>query len=894
MGVFYAGCPDFNQQQKNYKIMKRMRLMTAIISLILLQTYNIQAQDINKVTVNLELKNATLENVFDKIEQATTFKFNYRSADIAGIRGINYMQQQVTVKKVLDDVLSGTALQYEQVQQSIIIKKNKKQASHQVTVFGFVKSAHSGETLTGATVVVSGNKTWSTITNAYGFYSVSVPAGSYRFSYTYIGFRDMEQTIDCHQTFQNNIELTIKEDNNLQSVTVSTTAKKSNVRKIITGNHHLSITDIKKIAMPGGEPDVLKSLQFLPGIQTSNEGTTNLSVRGGSFDQNLILLDEAPVYNPSHTLGFFSAFNTDALKDVSIYKGVFPAQYGGRLSSVVDIRMKEGNSRKYMVTGGIGLLASRLTVEGPIKKDQSSFMLSGRYSDIGTILNDTLVGRIFDINSDNNRINYYDLNAKFNTLVGKKDRLYFSAYTGHDNFYMHLIDNSVGMAWGNTTVTARWNHVFNPGLFANTSLLYSNYDYSNYSRNDARDFTWKARLQEITWKTDVDWAINTNNHVKFGTGITWQQVLPGKVIPDKHNGASQRVSLNDRNAAQLFAYINNEQKLSRRIHFSYGLRATWFASLGETMVYRYNADTTDAVDSTWYTKGKIIKSYFNVEPRLTAGILLSNTTSLKISYGRNYQYQHLLTNSSVGLPTDIWLPSDTYFKPQHTDQFAAGVYTTFHNEAWEASAELYYRQSHNIIDFKDNAEVFMNSKIETQILSGHGKGYGAELLLRKNKGALTGWVSYTWSKALRRINGINNNEWYPPVYDHRHNLSFVFNYRINQRLSVSGNWIFRSGGRTTIPLGTYTFGGRWYPYYGKRNAYVMPASHRFDLSVTWQNKVKPKRKWQGEWVLSIYNVYNRPNVFALYVSRSYNSYLPKATHVYLAGILPTVTYNFKF
>jgi hypothetical protein len=866
-----------------------------IVFPMLLCAYGLKAQDLDKVTISLELQNATLEEVFNKIEQATPFKFNYRTDDIKSIKGINYNRRQVTVKKALDDLLAGTSLQYEQVQHSILVKRNKTQAAHSVTIFGFVKSALTGETLIGATILVADTKSYSTITNAYGFYSVTVPAGAYNISCSYIGYRNVEQVIDCRQTFQNNIELPVKEENNLQTVTVSTNTKKSNTRKPITGNHHLSIAEIKKMAMVGGEPDVLKSLQFLPGIQTSNEGTTNLSVRGGSYDQNLILLDEAPVYNPSHTLGFFSAFNTDALKDVSIYKGVFPAQYGGRLSSVIDIRMKEGNNRKHVVTGGIGYLASRLTWEGPIKKDRSSFMLSGRYSDIGMLLNMQPVARLFKINTEKSRMSYYDLNVKFNTILGKKDRLYLSAYTGHDNFFMRLIEHSNGMKWGNTTVTARWNHVFSPGLFANTSLLYSKYDYSYLTIEDTRDFSWKARLQEVTGKTDVDWMINANNYVKFGMGVTLQNVLPGKVIPFESNSASKGVSLNDRSSAQLFAYISNEQKITKHILLSYGLRATSFAALGDALVYRYNADTTDVIDSTWYPKGKIIKSYFGVEPRITAAILLSGTTSLKASYGRNYQYQHLLSNSSVGLPTDIWLPSDTYFKPQYTDQFAAGIYKTFHNEDWEASLELYYRRSYNIIDFRDNAEVFMNTRVETQILPGKAKGYGAEWLLKKNKGTSTGWISYTWSKALRQINGINNNEWYPPTYDHRHNISLVFNQQINQRLSVSGNWIYRSGGRTTIPLGTYAFNGFWYVHYGTRNGYTLPACHRLDVNVAWQSKLKPQRKWHGEWVFSIYNVYNRENVFSLYVSQQWDSQrYAKASKVYLVGVLPSVTYNFKF
>jgi hypothetical protein len=876
--------------------MKKMIPVLVFISSMLLPVRNLYAQDISKVVISIELKNATLDEAFAKIQSLTPFKFNYKTADVAGIKGISYQQHQVPVKKVVTDLLANTSLQYEQVQQYILITKIKNHSPQHVTIYGFVKAVNSGESLIGATVSITGDKIYSSTTNAYGFYSLTVPAAeTYPVYCSYVGFKDFEQKTNAQQTHQNNIDMATKECALLQPITVSSVTRKNIVKRVATGNHTLSITGLKKIAMAGGEPDVLKSLQLLPGIQTSAEGTTNLSVRGGSYDQNLILLDEATVYNPTHSLGFFSAFNSDALKDVSIYKGVFPAQYGGRLSSVIDIRMKEGNNKERSVTGGIGLLAGRLTWEGPVKKERSSFMVSGRYSNIGALLNLSHVSNMIKFNSEDSKVAFYDLNAKFNTKLGSKDRLYLSAYTGHDVFYMHLIDKWNQMKWGNSTFAARWNHVFNASLFANTSLLYSHYNYSYSSFRDSRDFTWRAYLQEITGKTDFDWVINSNNHVKFGAGITMQDVLPGKVVPNKDNTASRFVSLNNRSSTQLFAYINNEQKISRRLHVSYGVRATGFAALGDAMVYRYNEDRSEAIDSTWYGKGKIVKSYFAAEPRVTSALLFSNTASVKISYARNYQFQHLLTNSSVGLPTDLWMPSDSYFKPQYADQLAAGIYKTFANEMIEASVEAWYRKSHNVLDFKDNADVFMNNKIETQVLTGQAKGYGVEWLLKKNKGWWNGWVSYTWSKSLRQIDGINNNEWYPPSYDHRHNVSIVYNCAITKRLSFSTNWIYRSGGRTTVPEGSYLFDDVQFFYYGKRNGYTLPANHRLDVSIVWHEKLRKKRKWQGEWNLSVYNVYNRHNVFALYINQNIYDYsYAKASQITLAGILPTITYNFKF
>jgi hypothetical protein len=875
--------------------MKRIIPVFLYLFCVLFKPVSVVAQDINKVMVSIDLKGTTMNEAFGRIEKLSPFKFNYKSADIAGITGIWYKQSSVSVKKLLDDLFANTSLQYEVMQNYILVKRKNPRPAHKVTIYGFVTTIHSGEALIGATVSISGEKMYAAVTNSYGFYSIAVPEGTYLLNCSYTGFTDYDREIHIQKTMQNNVELNPKANAVLQPVTISSNKHKNKAQQVITGNHRLNIADLKKIAMIGGEPDVLKSLQLLPGVQSTNEGVTNLSIRGGSHDQNLVLLDEAPVYNPSHSLGFFSAFNTDALKDVTLYKGVYPAQYGGRLSAVADIRMKEGNNKQQTVAGGIGLLASRLIWEGPLKKERSSFMLAGRYSNVGALLNLSKVSNLVKISIKDSKVSFYDLNAKFNTILGKKDRIYLSAYKGHDQFLLDVLGKNDEMKWGNTTVTGRWNHIFSPGLFANTSLLFSNYNYSYSNMDDSRNFIWKARLQEVTFKTDFDWMINNNNQFKLGMGISLQNVLPGKIIPQAANQASKEILLNNRRSALLFAYISHELKITKSISINYGVRATGFAALGDALVYRYNADTTAVIDSTFYPKGKIIKSYFGAEPKITARLLTSSTSSIKVSYGRNYQFQHLLTNSAVGLPTDIWMPSDVYFKPQYADQFSAGVYKTLSDDAYEASLEGYYSKSYNIIDFKDNAEVFLNEKIETQVLTGRGKGYGLELLLKKNKGRSTGWISYTWSKALRQINGVNNNEWYPPTYDRRHNFSLVYNRQLTTKVSLSANWIYRSGGHTTIPIGTHIFDNARFMYYSKRNGYTLPSNHRLDISASWKPVSQKKRKWTGEWVLSIYNVYNRKNVFSLWVSQNPYDYSNiKASMVYLTNILPTITYNFKF
>lgn len=874
--------------------MKRIIPILLLVSCALLINRS-HAQDINKVTISVDLKNLTLKEALNTIEKLTPLKFTYKSEVIAGIRNIRYRQQNVPVKKVLDDLLFINGLQYEQVQNYILIKKAGLTMAQTATVYGFVTIAQSGEALIGSTVSLSGHKTYTTLTNAYGFYSLTVASGEYMLNSSHVGFLESNESVVIGQNHRHNIELRVKEADTMQAVVVSSAGKKSIVQNVITGNHRLSMLEIKRMAMGGSEPDVLKSLQFLPGIQVAAEGTTNLSVRGGSYDQNLILLDEAPVYNPTHSLGFFSAFNTDALKDVAIYKGVFPAQYGGRLSSVIDIRMKEGNNKQHTLTGGIGLIASRLTYEGPLKKERSSFMVSGRYSNTGALLNTAYKLNMIDAGTSRNRISFYDLNAKFNTAFGRRDRLYISAYTGYDNFYLIPLDMETRTSWGNTTVTARWNHVFNTRLFANTSLLYSHYRYTQFMLDSTRDFSWRANLQEATLKTDFDWSTHKNSQLKFGAGISLQNVLPGETISHENHLSDQRVTLSNRSSAQVFAYINHEEKINKRISVSYGIRATGFAALGDALVYRYNADTTAVTDSTFYGKGKIIASYFGAEPKATARFLLSADVSIKLAYGRNYQFQHLLTNSSVGLPTDLWMPSNTYFKPQYSDHFSTGVFKTFPGDSWEASMEVYYRKSYNVIDYRDNAELFLNDKVETQVLTGQAKGYGMELLIKKNKGVSKGWISYTWSKASRQINGINNNEWYPASYDRRHNLSLVYNHTLSNRLSLSANWVYRSGNRATMPLGTYAFNGIRFMYYSTRNGYSLPAHHRLDLSATWQNKVNEKRKLRGEWVLSLYNAYNRRNVVSVYTKQDPGNYsYVKTYQVDFGGIIPSIAYNFKF
>lgn len=694
------------------------------------------------------------------------------------------------------------------------------------TIFGIIKDKTTGENLIGATISVE-NQNIGTTSNNFGFYSITIPDGKQRIRCSFIGYQVFNREIELRNEASLNIELETQ-DANLEEVVVTDTKNNKIVNNEV-GSQSLSVLAIKQMPAVMGEPDLVKSLQLLPGIQTSNEGTTNLSVRGGSFDQNLFLLDDAPVYNPSHALGFFSVFNQDAIKSVKIYKAACPAQYGGRLSSIVDIHMKEGNSKKLSYSGGVGLIASRLTIEGPIVEDKASFIISGRYSYIGTTAN--LLGelaaqslRIDALKDFNNKneINFYDFNAKVNYKINEKNHLYLSAYTGADHFSYYAINDNNSMDWGNITGTTRWNHVFNPRLFSNTMLIYSKYDYSYILKDDARHFKWSSNLQEVDLKTDFDFFPNPNNHIKFGFSAENHNYFPGKVEPRDDTSITKPFTLDKQRAVIGTFYANNEQKISAKIGIDYGLRCSAFFLLGESKVYSYNSDLS-VKDSVQYDNGELVQFYHGLEPRLSIRYLLNNTSSIKLSYTKTVQFQHLIGNSTVGLPSDVWIPANKYIKPQSANQYAVGYYRSFSDDKYEFFTEAYYREMDDVIDYKDNADLFLNPHVETQVLAGKGQSYGIEFYLEKKTGRLNGWLSYTLSKTTKQIDGINNNKPYPANYDRRHNFSAVLNYQLSPRWSASSIFKFTSGGYVTIPEGTFNYYGAAFNYYSDRNGYN---SHR--------------------------------------------------------------------
>lgn len=769
--------------------------------------------------------------------------------------------------------------------------------SQKLSVYGSVKDSLTGENLIGAVVIIK-ETNQVVVANNYGFYSISPNSGKCTVVCSYLGYSAFTKSLEIGKSTKLNIELS-PQIKSLDEVTVQGT--KSMLNSTAVSKNVIGIKQIKSIPSMTGEPDVLKSLQLLPGVQTAGEGSTNLSVRGGSFDQNLIILDEAPVYNPSHALGFFSTFNTDALNNVSFYKGAFPAQYGGRLSSIVDITMREGNYKKFAANVGIGLLASKLTLEGPIVKDKASFIVSGRYSYAGQTLNlSGLFGQevlqIWELRNfnDQNEINFYDLNAKVNYRINDKNHIYFSTYTGGDRFYSYSLNNNNSLEWGNTTSTLRWNHIFSSRLFSNFTSYYSNYNYSYFIADDLKNFDWKSNIQEAGIKADFSAYLNTSNHLKFGVSSVYHYFSPGMISPRSASSSIKPFALSTKNAIEISAYISNEQKISERLSLDYGLRYTGFINMGADTVFQYNEEKTRVTGFNTYHSGEVVNYYQSLEPRISARYLLGNRNSIKLAYGRTTQFLHLLSNSSLGLPTDVWMPPDKNIKPQSSEQFVLGYYHSFNNNQYEFTSEVYYKSLLNIIDFKDNANLFVNKHIDTQILSGDGYAYGNEYMLERKTGDLTGWIAYTFSKTQYKIDGVNNNNYFSPRWDIRHNLSITGSYQFNQKWSVSSTFKFTSGGFVTVPEGSFIYNGSAFTFYSERNGYQVEPYHRLDISFTYKSPKNNRRKRQSEWVYGIYNVYGRENIYTLFAQQERNLVSTQFSKMYLFGIVPSVTYNLKF
>jgi len=777
-------------------------------------------------------------------------------------------------------------------------------AQEQYTISGYIKDASNGEALIGSTVSLRERPGTGTVTNVYGFYSLTLPQGNYTIDFAYLGYETQTKTLSLDKDMTISLELG-DQQLELQEIVISGERPEDNFQDVKMSREELKIEKVKSLPALFGEVDVLRTVQLLPGVQSAGEGTTGLFVRGGSADQNLVLLDEATVFNPSHFLGFFSVFNPDAIKNLELYKGGIPARFGGRLSSILDIQMKEGNAKKFSVSGGLGTISSRLTVEGPIKKDKSSFILSGRrtYADLFLRLSN-------DEDINNNTLYFYDFNAKANYRFNDKHRIFASGYFGRDKFG---IADEFGLNWGNATATTRWNYLISDKLFLNTTLIYSNFDYGFDINSEVAEFTWTSQLKEYTGKLDFNFFPNPKNSIDFGYQAHLYKFAPPSIRPSGDTNFAPLI-LDNKFALEQAVYAGNQQQLSERVSLEYGLRYSVFQHIGPGKVFLYEegqalSDET-IIGTEEYDNAESIKLYHGLEPRFSARYLLTNNSSLKTSYNRMRQYLQVASNATAGLPIDRWIPADSYVEPLIGDQIAAGYFRNFANNSLEASVELYYKWMQNIIDFKSGSDILLNNNIETEISAGRGWAYGAEFLLRKNVGRTTGWLSYTLSRTRRQIEGINEGEPYNARYDRTHDVSLVVSHQFNERLTLSGTWVYSTGLAVSLPSGRYSLDGQSVSYYDPRgrNGYRFPDFHRMDLSVVLEGKKKEGRKWNSSWSFSVYNAYGRKNAFVITFEDLYNedpgfdlegdeaveSVRPAAIKTYLFSIIPSVTYNFKF
>ena len=754
--------------------------------------------------------------------------------------------------------------------------------AQKVTISGYIKDKATGEELIGATVSIEELHV-GVSTNVYGFYSLTVAPGNYTISYSYIGFVNHKEKMNLTKNNSLNIELE-SSTTDIQEIVVSTEAANKNVTSTEMSTTKLDMREVKSLPVLFGEQDVIKTLQLTPGVKPAGEGNSGFYVRGGSTDQNLIILDEAPVYNASHIFGFLSVFNTEAIKDVKLYKGNMPADYGGRLSSVLDIKMKEGNMKEYHGVASIGTIAAKLEVEGPIVKDKSSFMVSARRTYFDALFLPFATDTIFK----GAKLYFYDLNLKANYKLGEKDRLFLSGYFGKD---ILSLKNIMGTDWGNTTATARWNHLFNEKLFLNSTLLFSNYKYDIGMNLGSTMLTMTSGIRDYSIKEDFQYYANTNNTITFGVNSIYHKFNPGEMTTDIEGYSN--VKLPNKYALESAVYFSDDQTVTDRFKMNYGLRISNFTLTGPYNSYTYNSNG-GITDTTVYKDHQPVKSYFGFEPRISGTYKLNEISSLKAAYSRTEQYMHLLQNSTTGSPFDYWIPSSDKVKPEYANQGSIGYFRNINDNMFETSVEIYYKRMNNQVDYKSGTQIFLNETIEKDLLYGIGRSYGSEFQIRKKQGDLTGWIGYTLSKTQKRFDDIVPGEWFNAKQDRTHDIQVVAVYQINKRMSISGAWIYYTGDAITWPTGIYVTDGKYVESYSQRNANRLPDYNRLDLGYNY-TKVSPNGH-KHIINISVYNAYAKKNPYMItFEQDKYDPRKKTAMAVYLFPIpIPAISYTFEF
>ena len=828
------------------------------------------------VPISVSFDNISFIDAIHEIANKGNFHLNYNESIIPKDKKISFKKVNEPAFVVLQKILKGTEIDIVVINPSQVVltklmrlpEHNESQSKH--TVSGYVTDAESGEALIGANVYIKEINSGAA-TNAYGFYSISIPAGVYILRYSYIGYTTTEQFVELNSDITKNIELKSSSVTS-DTVVVVSRYENENISSTNVGTINLLPVAITYIPVFLGEQDVLKTIQMLPGISTGREVDCGFSVRGGGMDQNLILLDEATIYNPFHVFGFFSIFYSDAIKSIDIIKGTAPAKYGGGISSFIDMKMNEGNMKEFNGIAGIGLIFSRLTLQGPFVKDKVSYLISARrtYWDGFSIFN----------SKSNVKFYLYDVNAKINYKIDNDDRIYISGYFGRDGFGYK---NEFDMDWGNTTATLRWNHLFSNKLFLNSSFIYSNFSYETTINNDTDNdkFNYLSKVNNITVKEDFDYFLNTKNMFSFGAKYMHHNFLPAQM--SLQGSTNYRFTIGKRYANEIDVYLSHEYKLTDKLKFEYGLRGWLFSVEGDKDYY--NLEDIEKLNVEFHNTED--KTYMNIEPRFSATYLLDETSSLKLGFSRNFQNLHQVGNSVSGTPLDVWQPSSSVVKPQRADQISFGYFKNFPKSSLEFSAETYYKDMRNQIDEKDGADFILKNFFDSELVFGRGWAYGLELFLRKNSGDFTGWISYSLSRSERQFDEIDNGRAFPAKNNKTHEINIVLQYQASPKWVISVNWIFSSGFPITVPYGRYYIDGKKYIAYSDRNEYRLPPYHRMDIGVSYMNDVG------GTWNFSLYNAYNRENLYTI-IYKDKASGVIEANKLSLFMIIPSISYTLRF
>ena len=818
------------------------------------------------------------------------------SSDILPKESIAFSSHTYTVKGILDRLQQEIGIKYKVVKETIML--NYEQILY--TLSGHIRDAQSGEALIGAEIVVD-DGFFGTITNSYGFYSLTLKADEYKISFRYIGYGTIQETIDLKANTQFMVGLN-ENSAQLEEVTISGNNPKYNIENMVPGVNPINFGKEWPIPYFLGEEDIFQNSLTHPGIRSIGEDATGLNIRGGDVDQNLILLDESPIYNPNHFYGLISVFSPEVVNNVEIMKGHIPARYGGRASSVISVIQREGNNQEFHASGGIGLVSARLALEGPIKKDVASYLISARRSLINFSIADFLNATL-----DESRTSFQDFNAKINWTVNPKNRIYLSTYIGRDR-------NRTGFnairKWGNRSVSMRWNKVINPRLFSNFTGVVSEYNYQIKDPQEVGSFIGKSLVRDLSIKTDFGYIINPSNTIDFGVQSTMHRLKPGERLPLNENSSTNGDTLDIEDALETAFYFSHKSEISERISIQYGLRMSFLQNFGPGEIYVYDANVPKSdlsiIDTVSIAPNNIYNHEMGWEPKFAINFKLNDYQSIKGSYSKSYQFIHLISNTVSPSPTDIWKMTDRNIKPTISAHYSLGFYNNPKNQRWETSVEMYYKHVNNIIEFKDGADLLFNENIETELLNGVGRSYGFEIFIKRNSGRLKGWVSYTLSNTEQQYNGItqatsiNDGAYFPTDFDKRHDINLTGVYEISERISVSGSFNYNSGRPLTLPVGKYIFDGKIVPHFENRNLDRLPEYHRLDLGLRLKGKGIRKsgiaRKNNDSWVFTVYNVYARQNTFSYFFKESDTS--PGQTEVIPYSIfrtpIPSVTYNFKF